>query len=182
MSIVDELVALYASPHAQQLYDEAVTELEHGLQCAALATRAGSTDELTAAALLHDVGHLVLDDNVALTDDLTIDHGHEVVGARFLAAGFSPKVTAPIALHVAAKRYLCATEPTYFTSLSPSSVRSLGLQGGPMDAREASEFERRPGFADAVAVRRWDDMGKVSGLDLGRFDRYVPLLESLVNP
>lgn len=182
MSIVDELVALYASPPAHQLYDEAVTELEHGLQCAALATRAGSTDALTAAALLHDVGHLVLDDNVTLADDLTVDHGHEAVGARFLAAGFPPKVTAPIALHVAAKRYLCATEPAYFTSLSPSSVRSLGLQGGPMNAREASAFERRPGFADAVAVRRWDDLGKVSGLDLGRFDRYVPLLESLVSP
>ncbi len=179
MSIVSELVALYASPPAHRLYDEAVTELEHGLQCAALATRAGSTDALTAAALLHDVGHLVLDDNVTLADDLAVDHGHEAVGARFLAVGFPPRVTAPIALHVAAKRYLCATEPSYFKSLSPSSVRSLRLQGGPLSARDASEFERHPGFYDAVAVRRWDDQGKVSGLDLGRFDRYIPLLESL---
>ncbi len=180
MSIVEELVALYAGPHAHRLYDEAVTELEHGLQCAALAARAGASDALTAAALLHDVGHLVLDDGVALTDELTVDHGHEVVGARYLAAAFPPTVTAPIALHVAAKRYLCSTEPTYFGSLSPSSVRSLELQGGRMDEHEASAFERRPGFADAVTVRRWDDQGKVSGLDVGRFDQYVPLLASLV--
>ena len=180
MSIVDELVVLYASPPAHRLYDEAVTELEHGLQCAALAAGAGGSDPLTAAALLHDVGHLVLGDAVALTDELTIDHGHEAVGARYLSVAFPPSVTAPIALHVAAKRYLCRTEPAYLASLSPSSRRSLGLQGGPMDAVEASAFEGRAGFADAVAVRRWDDEAKVSGLDVGEFDQYTSLLTSLL--
>ncbi len=89
MNVVDDLVALYASPIAHQLYDEVVTELEHALQCAALAVDAGAPDHLTAAALLHDVGHVLLDDNVALTEALTVDHGHEAAGARYLAgAGF----------------------------------------------------------------------------------------------
>ena len=180
MSVVAELVALYSSPVAHRLYDEVVTELEHGLQCASLAVRAGASDPVIAAALLHDVGHLVLDDGVALTDELTVDHSHEAVGARFLAVAFPPSVTAPVALHVAAKRYLCHAEPGYLASLSPSSRRSLELQGGPMDSAEASAFEQREGFADAVAVRRWDDDAKVSGLDVGEFDQYTSLLASLI--
>jgi len=180
MTIVEDLIALYDGPSASRLYDEAVTELEHALQCAALAVRAGATDALTAAALLHDVGHLLLADNVALTDELTVDRHHESAGARYLAPHFPPSVTAPIALHVEAKRYLCASEPGYLASLSPSSVRSLALQGGPMDEHEAAAFERQPGFADSVAVRRWDDQGKIAGLDVSEFRRHVPMLGSLV--
>ncbi len=181
MTVVDDLVALYAGPTAHQLYDEAVTELEHALQCAALAADAGVPDDLTAAALLHDVGHLLLDDNVSLSEQLTTDHRHEAAGARYLAThGFPPSVTAPVALHVEAKRYLCAAEPAYAASLSPSSVRSLALQGGPMGDAEVRAFLRRPGAADAVAIRRWDDRGKVDGLDVGGFDRYVAMLASLV--
>jgi gamma-butyrobetaine dioxygenase len=182
VTVIDELVALYAGPTAHQLYDEAVTELEHALQCAALAVDAGVPDDLTAAALLHDVGHLLLDDNVALTEQLTTDHRHEAAGARYLAThGFPPSVTAPIALHVDAKRYLCAVEPDYAASLSPSSVRSLALQGGPMGDAEATAFHRRPGAEDALAVRRWDDRGKVDGLDVGDFERYVPMLRLLLS-
>jgi gamma-butyrobetaine dioxygenase len=180
VSLVDELRALYASPSAHRRYDEVVTELEHALQCAALAVRAGATDHLTAAALLHDVGHLLLDDNVALTDELVVDHRHEAAGARYLADGFPPSVTGPIALHVAAKRCLCAVEPDYASGLSASSQRSLVLQGGPMDEDEATAFLRRPGAEGAIAVRRWDDLGKVDGLDVGDFERYVPMLRALV--
>jgi predicted HD phosphohydrolase len=49
-----------------------------------------------------------------------------------------------------------------------------------MAEHEAAAFERRPGFADAVAVRRWDDLGKVEGLDVGEFGRHVPMLRLLV--
>ncbi len=181
MTIVDELIALYDGPSAARFYDEAVTELQHALQCAALAVRAGASDALTAAALLHDVGHLVLDDNVALTDELTVDRRHESVGARFLAPYFPPSVTAPIALHVAAKRYLCTSEPGYFASLSPSSVRSLALQGGPMDEHEAV------GIRTATRVRRCRRSAAMGRLGQGRadstsgeFGRHVPMLRLLV--
>jgi len=159
---LDDLFALYASPAAQRLYDEAVTEFDHALQAAALAQADGAPPALVAAALLHDVGHLIADDNVGLDEDLTVDAGHEQIGARYLARWFGPEVTAPVALHVAAKRYLCATEASYLDGLSASSLRSLRLQGGPMDRDEAERFERHPQHEAAVLVRRWDDLAKVA--------------------
>ena len=63
---LSDLSALYASAAASRLYDEAITELQHAVQCAELATAAGESDALVAAALLHDVGHLLLDDQVGL--------------------------------------------------------------------------------------------------------------------
>jgi phosphonate degradation associated HDIG domain protein len=176
---MDELVALYASPAALRMYDEAVTELQHALQAAALARADGAPDHLIAAALLHDVGHLVADDNVTLDDDLTEDFHHERVGARFLTRWFGPDVTAPVALHVAAKRYLCAVEKGYLADLSPSSMRSLGLQGGPMSTTEVEAFEGLPHHAEAVQVRRWDDRAKVGGLTVDDFSGYRSLLADL---
>lgn len=174
-----ELIGWYRAPGAHRRYDEVVTELEHALQCAALAAAEEAPDALVAAALLHDVGHLVLDDNVGLDEELAEDHHHEQAGARYLARWFGPAVTAPVALHVAAKRYLCATDPEYLTGLSPSSVRSLALQGGPMTAAQVASFERNLHHADAVRVRRWDDEAKVAGLRTPPFQHYEPLLAHL---
>jgi predicted HD phosphohydrolase len=133
-----------------------------------------------AAALLHDVGHLVSDDNVTLDEQLTEDFEHERVGARYLTRWFGPEVTAPVALHVAAKRYLCAIEPGYLAGLSPSSVRSLALQGGPMSATEVDTYERLAHHEAATLVRRWDDQAKVAGLDVGTFSDHDALLARLV--
>lgn len=177
--MIDELLAWYTSPGAQRLYDEAVTELDHALQCAALARADGAPDHLVAAALLHDVGHLVSDDNVGLDEELTEDLHHERVGARYLTRWFGPEITAPIALHVAAKRYLCAVEDGYLAALSPSSVRSLGLQGGPMSDDEVDAFERLSHHDEATMVRRWDDRAKVAGLAVADLDAYRPLLDRL---
>jgi gamma-butyrobetaine dioxygenase len=177
---IDELLALYASPGALRMYDEVVTELEHALQAAALARADGAPDHLIAAALLHDAGHLIADDNVTLDDELTEDFHHERVGARHLTRWFGPEVTAPVALHVAAKRYLCAVEEHYLADLSPSSLRSLGLQGGPMSPAEVEAFERLPHHAEAVLVRRWDDRAKVDGLAVADLSDYRSLLAGLV--
>jgi phosphonate degradation associated HDIG domain protein len=182
MNGLDELVALYASPAARRMYDEAVSELDHALQTAALAHAEGAPDHLVAAALLHDVGHLVADDNVSLDDELATDFHHERVGARYLARWFGPEVTAPVALHVAAKRYLCAIEPGYLDDLSPSSTRSLALQGGPMSSAEVETFERLPHHEAATLVRRWDDRAKVAGLAVAGLDAYRSLLARLVAP
>jgi phosphonate degradation associated HDIG domain protein len=176
---MDELLALYASPAANRMYDEEVTELDHALQTAALAHADGAPDHLVAAALLHDVGHLVSDDNVPLDEELAEDFHHERVGARYLARWFGPEVTAPVALHVAAKRYLCAVEPGYLEGLSPSSARSLALQGGPMSPGEVEAFERRSHHEGATLVRRWDDRAKVAGLAVADLDAYRSLLARL---
>lgn len=177
MSAVDDALALYARWGGER-YDEEVTQTEHAIQCAALARRDDADDALVAAALLHDVGHL-LDLAAGGAYTACVDLHHEVVGADHLARAFPATVTEAIRGHVEAKRYLCAVEPGYAAGLSTGSQRSLAVQGGPMDADEAAAFIARPGAADAVRLRRWDDAGKVIGLERPPIDTYRPLLESL---
>ncbi|MEX1104880.1 MAG: HD domain-containing protein [Ilumatobacteraceae bacterium] len=176
---VDEVVELFER-WGPQHYDDQVSQLDHALQCAALARRAGAADSLVVAALLHDIGHLLeLDTADGEMGDLAIDRHHEARAARALGAVYPPAVTAPIALHVEAKRYLCAVDEGYAATLSEGSVRSLVTQGGAMSADEVTRFEALPRWADAVALRRWDDLGKVDELAVEPFARYVPLLRSL---
>jgi phosphonate degradation associated HDIG domain protein len=178
---VTEVLELYRR-WGDERYDEELSQSEHALQSAALAVDAGADDELVAAALLHDVGHLLeLRSRDGRGDLPSEDLDHESVGARYLAGLFGPAVTGPIALHVRAKRYRCAVDPAYLDGLSVGSRRSLVLQGGPADAAEVAAFERNPGFPDAVRLRGWDDGGKVEGLDVSGLDHYRPLLERLAN-
>lgn len=177
-SSIDEVLALYERWGAA-LYDEELRQLDHALQTAALARAAGADDALVAAALLHDVGHLLDLADGDGTRDRTVDLRHEARGAAYLAGLFPPAVTAPIALHVRAKRCRVAVDPRYAAVLSPGSTASLARQGGPMDAAEVAAFEANPGWADAVALRGWDDQGKVDGLEVLDLASYRTLLESL---
>lgn len=171
---IRELFDLWGSDH----YDEDITQLDHALQCAAHARATGGSDALVAAALLHDIGHLI-DLEAGGTVERPISDRHEDVGAAALASLFPPSVTAPIALHVRAKRYLAASEHEYIDALSAGSRSSLERQGGQMDATEMRAFEQNPGFDDACSLRRWDDLGKVDGLAVDPLDTYLELLERL---
>ena len=171
---LDVLERLYAD-RAAALYGEGVSQIEHALQCAALAEADGATPALVVAALLHDVGHLYEDEG----DALEIDHRHEISGAQALKGLFDEQVRAPIALHVAAKRWLCLKEPGYFDTLSPASRRTLELQGGMFDAAEAEQFERQPHWREAVALRRWDELGKCPEPCGRAFADFLPLMRSL---
>ncbi len=176
---LEDLFARYAGERAQQLYDEDITELQHGLQAAVVAAADGAPDALVAAALLHDVGHLLLGDHFPIGEALPRDFRHEEVGARYLARWFSPDVTEPVALHVAAKRYLVATDPDYAATLTPSSVRSLEIQGGPMSAEEVAAFERRRGWKEAVKLRRYDDLAKDPAMETPPFASFEGILRRL---
>jgi predicted HD phosphohydrolase len=161
-------------------YDEDVSQLAHGLQTAALAEAESSSDHLVVAALLHDVGHLLeLRTGQSRRGDL--DDRHEAVGARFLGGLFGNAVTNPVLLHVAAKRYRVSVDPEYLRCLSPGSVASLHMQGGPLDDAAISSFESARGFRDAVQLRKWDDMGKVDGLATRSMGQYVSMLERLAS-
>ena len=154
---------------------ERVTQLQHALQSAALAEAAGAPSALVAAALLHDFGHMIHDlgRNPAARG---LDDRHEVRGRDWLGQWFAEDVTGPVRLHVDAKRYLCAVDPGYFGTLSPASVRSLELQGGPFPADLAKSFIGLPHAAAAVELRRWDDCAKESGRptpDLPHFRRHL---------
>jgi phosphonate degradation associated HDIG domain protein len=176
---VDDVVGVLTRWGAQH-YDDRVTQLDHALQCATLARAAAAPDALVAAALLHDIGHLIeLERSGGTIGDLTVDRHHEHVAARALAALFPAEVVAPVALHVEAKRYLCAIDPAYVATLSEGSVRSLVTQGGPMDADEVARFERHPQCRAAADLRRWDDAGKVDGLSVPPLADLVPLLHAV---
>jgi len=180
MNVIEQILTLYREKGQRLYFGEAVTESEHALQCAHLAMQSGASSELVAAALLHDVGHLLH----GLPEDIAehgLDGRHEEQGAAWLARYFGQPVVAPVRLHVNAKRFLCATEPEYLAGLSEASLRSLHLQGGPMSREEARCFEEEPWFREAIAVRRWDDAAKATGLIVPGLDHYRPCLEEALN-
>jgi phosphonate degradation associated HDIG domain protein len=150
---------LFARRGAEQYSGEPVTQLQHALQCAALAEAQGADDELTTACLLHDLGHLLQD--LGETPTLRgVDDVHQYAALPFLRGLFPPRVLGGIQLHVDAKRYLCATRPGYHAALSADSQRSLVLQGGTFTAEQATAFINQPGAADAVTLRLCDDLAK----------------------
>lgn len=159
MIVIEDLLRLLLERGARQYGDEPVSQLAHALQCATLAERSGAAPPLVVAALLHDIGHLV-DGGDEGAARAWRDGEHENVGAAALGHLFGPEVTGPIGLHVAAKRYLCATEPAYSAALSPASQRSLALQGGAFAPAAAAAFLDRPHAAAAIALRRWDEAAK----------------------
>jgi phosphonate degradation associated HDIG domain protein len=175
---LDEVIALYRE-RGHRHYGEAVTELQHALQCATFAQQAGEAPIVVAASLLHDYGHLCHD----LGEDVA-DHGvdarHENIGANQLNLLFVDEVVEAGRLHVAAKRYLCWKEPGYFDGLSEASQKSLALQGGPMSDEEASAFESGPYYDTAVRVRRYDDMGKVADMKTPELESFRPLLQTFL--
>jgi len=156
-----------------------VTQLQHALQSAALAAQQGLSREMILAALFHDVGHLIPDNDVDLAAQ-GIDDRHENASAALLMPLFGPAVADPVRLHVAAKRYLCAVEPDYRRSLAPDSERSLALQGGPMTPHEQRAFAAEPACDAAVALRRIDDQAKVPGLRVPGLASYRAMAEHLM--
>ena len=174
---VDALFA-YMRRRGQSFYDEAVTQLQHALQCARQAEHAEADPVQVAAALLHDIGHFLVDEHDEQADYLTEDLLHEEVGASYLQPYFIERLTEPVRLHVPAKRYLCTTDAAYYDALSRASKRSFQLQGGPLSAAEQAEFERNPHAQDALRIRRWDDLAKVEGLRTPGLERYRQAVQS----
>ena len=160
--VADALIELFERNGGER-YDEVVSQTEHALQCGSFGLASGATAAMTTAAFLHDVGHLLLADAERRAARRGDDLHHEDVGGRFLANWFGDEVVAPVKLHVPAKRYLCATEPAYHDGLSPASVASLVLQGGPMRPGEVDSYQGLPHGEDAAQLRRWDDQAKVAG-------------------
>ena len=174
MTAITEIRAAFAK-RGHEGYGEGVSQLEHALQCAVFAERDGAAEPLVVATLLHDIGHMLHD----LPEDIAdqgVDTQHESLGSAWLSQHFGAAVSEPVRLHVAAKRYLAASEAGYFDVLSEASKLSLKLQGGPMSPAEQQRFAAERFFADAVKLRRWDDEGKIVGMatpDLARFEPMI---------
>jgi phosphonate degradation associated HDIG domain protein len=160
---LEDISHLLITEGGSQYGGEAVSQLEHALQCATLAEKAGETPHTITAALLHDIGHLLAKTGRINTtaQNENADDLHQYVALPFLRGLFPDAVLEPIRLHVDAKRYLCATDQTYWSTLSPASKHSLVVQGGIYCAEQASEFEAQSFAHEAVRLRRYDDLAKV---------------------
>jgi phosphonate degradation associated HDIG domain protein len=162
----------YMKAHGDEHYEEEVTQMEHALQAAYLAKKAGKSAELITAALFHDIGHILADDpeeanNPTLKNDL-----HEEIAADYFRGLFPAAVLDPIQLHVEAKRYLCTVKEGYYENLSVASQKSYHLQGGKMNDEEIAIFEGHEYYKDAVLLRAWDDMAKDLTVEVPAIDTY----------
>jgi [1-hydroxy-2-(trimethylamino)ethyl]phosphonate dioxygenase len=178
-NIVSFIEDIFLRRGADSYLGEDVTMSEHMLQSAQLAEQSGASEELIAAALLHDIGHYTGE----FPEDALekgINNYHDVAGATVLSGLFPALVIDCIRYHVAAKRYLCATDDSYFSCLSDASVHTLNLQGGPMSDQEVQDFEKNPYLDDITDVRRWDDQGKDASVKTPAFSYYAPLLQRVV--
>jgi phosphonate degradation associated HDIG domain protein len=178
MDIVQQIEELF-DLHGHKRYDgareEAVSARAHALQCAQLAEWADAPEPLVVAALLHDIGHFIAPD--AAVD--AMDDVHELRALGFLAPCFGAEVVEPIRLHVQAKRYLVAVDPPYLQTLSAASAHTLRLQGGAMSPDELRLFSALPQAAQALSLRRWDDLAKHPARMTPSLDYYLMLVESV---
>jgi phosphonate degradation associated HDIG domain protein len=159
---LEDIEHLFTTRGGEQYSGEPVTQLEHALQCASLAEAEGESDEMVTAALLHDLGHMLHE--FGETPTLRgVDDVHQFRALPFLRGTFGDAVLDPIRLHVDAKRYLCAMRDGYLAALSEDSKRSLALQGGIFNERQAEAFVAQPFGVDAVRLRVWDDSAKTAG-------------------
>jgi phosphonate degradation associated HDIG domain protein len=176
---ISKIFQLYHEQGQIPYGNEGVSQLDHALQCAALAEAANQSDEMVVACLLHDLGHLLHNYGVDATDR-KIDDRHEYRAIPYLTLLFCPAVLEPIRLHVEAKRYCCAMEPSYWSQLSAGSKETLQLQGGIFSSEAAKAFIAQPYAREAVQLRRWDDQSKVVGLVTPDFAHFRCRMEACV--
>jgi phosphonate degradation associated HDIG domain protein len=174
---VEEIFTLLTDSGSEQYFGEQVTKLEHALQCAHHAQAAGADEELVLAALLHDIGHLLEDDAAEKHPEVGVINHDSLGGAWLRNRGFSERCAALVENHVNAKRYLTATNPQYFSRLSPASVETLEHQGGPMRPEEVEAFARSPYLKDFLRLRSWDEMAKDPHWQGPGIESFRPLLE-----
>lgn len=177
---IPEITRLFETLGASPYGALPLTHLQHALQCAQFAERANSPPELVAAALLHDIGHLL----ASYAEELpaNADDGHQYIALPLLRGMFPDAVTEPIRLHVDAGRYLCAMDSTYWTTLSSASRKSLSAQGGPFSASEATLFIRRPYAREAVALHRWDVQASAPLARTSEWSHFLPVLHRFGAP
>ena len=179
-NIVDFIGSIFEKRGDEEYLGEPVTMGQHMLQGATMAEKSRETDEIIIGTLLHDIGHFTSEFGTFSMED-TEDRYHEDAGAAVLEEFFPKVITDCCRHHVAAKRYLCATDPEYFQKLSTASIHSLNLQGGPMSEAELKDFEKNPNLKKILKVRLYDDAGKIPDMVTPSFWHFAPLVQKMVD-
>ena len=179
-TIVDFIGSIFDRRGGEEYLGEPVNMGQHMLQGATIAEQQGQPEEIIIGALLHDIGHFTSEFGTFTIED-TEDRHHEDAGAKVLERFFPKVITDCVRYHVSAKRYLCATKPEYFESLSEASIHSLHLQGGPLNHMEVVEFEKNPNLDQIIAVRYLDDAGKHAGMETPDYWYFAPMVQRMVN-
>ena len=180
---VDEIFSLFNRHGSGDYVGEAVSQLQHGLQAASQARASGAKDAVIAAALLHDVGHMI---GLSFPERYTRmgdcgTFGHEGIGGSWLdSLGFDPLVGTLVRRHVDAKRYLCAVNLEYEKTLSSASRTTLGHQGGPMSSDEVNAFSQDPLKDTIILMRSWDEAAKDPHAIVSPLEAYRGLFISLI--
>jgi predicted HD phosphohydrolase len=186
-TMAERLIEAMTKSAVRQYGRERVNELAHALQCAELAEGAGADEEMVLACLLHDVGrYAVAQDGISDTLEQAgaragKARGHHEAGADLIASYVPERVAFLVRAHTDAKRYLCATEPSYYEALSAGSKHTLTLQGGVMTPAEIERAARHPWWPDALRLRRWDDEAKVVGKSTRALESWEPLLRKYLS-
>lgn len=169
-----QIQSLFAAAKRADYVGEPVSQAQHALQAAALATISGDED-LIIAALLHDVGHLCFPQAPVMGDVGVLNH--EQLGADYVfSLGFSKRVANLIVHHVNAKRYLVATNQNYANKLSDASRKTLEYQGGAMTELEVKQFDTEGDAEQILRLRAWDEAAKVSDKVVPGIESYLPML------
>lgn len=193
-SMKDKLLNVLFESRKQAYAGEGVSEFDHALQIADAAFDAGADEELVLASLLHDIGRSAIPaQEVSDTKEaVTVQggaRGHHDAGADFIAPWVPARVTWCVRNHVAAKRYLCTTDPEYLALLSglnaanergqktSAAIWTMQYQGGNMSNEEIAEFRAHPWARDAISLRKWDDASKTPGKKTRGLQYWEPLLE-----
>ena len=180
---LNDISNLLLAHGSHQYGGEAVSQLEHALQCAYLAECAQESEETIVAALLHDIGQLLSAENHSnlTSKDQSTDDLHQYIALPFIRNIFSDAVIEPIKLHVDAKRYLCAVDNTYWATLSDASKKSLEVQGGVYSDAEAIAFESSAFGQESVRLRRYDDLAKIPGVQTPPLAHYLTIMQRVAN-
>jgi 2-amino-1-hydroxyethylphosphonate dioxygenase (glycine-forming) len=175
--VIGEIRKLFLLHGKENYFGEEISQFEHAAQALMMAIIEDEPLEMQAAAFLHDIGHLLASEN---TRGEFGNQDHEILASQWLKErGFSEKIRLIIQNHVAAKRYLCWSFPTYYKKLSRASRATLAMQGGEMSDAEAMVFENQPYFEESLQLRYWDDMAKTPNLELPDLDECLDILKKL---
>lgn len=181
---IEALCLTYGDRCRVGAWAESIPLLDHALQCAQLAEWAHAEPPLVAAALLHDLGHALVQAACDAAGDERLARASPPEPERpylaLLGQAFDADVIEPVRLHDQAKRYLVSVDARYAEALSPQALERLAAQGGPMGLDERRRFEAEPHADAAIRLRLWDDLAKHPGKTTPPLAYYLDLLAELI--